>query len=108
MVANGSFCSNGEKRDEGTWKREMTLDGGRILPTWSVASPYEGVAVSLRGGFGFPTWSERWRWRGGWVLGLVMGRRQECRRTGHGTGGRAGARPSQGVEAVAVNCDPPG
>ena len=36
--------------DEGSWKCEMTLDGGRILPTWRVASPYvEGVG-SLRGG----------------------------------------------------------
>ncbi len=42
--------------DEGSWKCEMTLDGGRILPTWRVASPYVGVAVFLRGGLGFPTW----------------------------------------------------
>ena len=83
MAANGSFCSNGEEGDEGLWKHEMTAGGGRILPTWSVASPYEGVAVSLRGGFGFPTWgavslrggfefptlSERGRCRGGWVCG---------------------------------------
>ena len=36
-------------------------------------SPYVEGRVSLRGGFGFPTWSERCR--GGWVLWLVMGRR---------------------------------
>ena len=58
-------------------------------------SPYVEGRVSLRGGFGFPTWSERCR--GGWVLWLVMGRRAA-------TGDVAG----RDTLSVARERDPPG